>query len=119
MGFKVFWTCFDDFWFSRAANPIHLLPANKQPHNKEKKAPAKPVRQDPRRGGIRGGIYRCFAAIVSDYMTSREAFFYSQNFFFCLRGGVNFWCLFVCSSRFFLCTGQHIEGVSVWARVFF
>jgi len=23
MGFKVFCTCFDDFWFSRSANPLH------------------------------------------------------------------------------------------------
>jgi hypothetical protein len=23
MGFKVFWTCFDDFCFSRSPNPLH------------------------------------------------------------------------------------------------
>jgi len=108
---KGFWTCFDDFWFSRSANPLHdsmckvwtkkienfFLFLMQYKWNLmcfgrvsttivfrgrqiryiysllintlaiEKKAPAKPVRQDPRRGGIRGGIYRCFAAIVSDY----------------------------------------------------
>jgi len=84
-----------------------------------KKSPQSPSGRTPAgEANYTGG----FAAIVSDYMTSREAFHTSLAPFRRIRGGGKSWCPSVCASvgHTFFCAQDIIsKEESVWVRVFF